>query len=314
MNSERDQILGVPTNIITGFLGVGKTSAILHLLSTKPATERWAVLVNEFGEIGVDGSLIESQLAVEQGIYVREVPGGCMCCTAGVSLMVALNDLLIRARPDRLLIEPTGLGHPREVLQVLSSEAYRDVLDLGRTLTLVDARKLNDARYTLHDTFNQQIAMADTVVGNKEDLYNLDDRQRLLDYVEVVGKPHANVLFTQHGRVDPELLIGGSSASATQPYCAISRSSREKEGYLSRGWCFDGEVVFNREKLVAFLSTLEVERMKGVFVTDAGSFGYNLTPDGIEETVLSHCADSRVEMIAAEIDPEWEAQLLSCRL
>ncbi len=109
MSSESQPILGVPTNIITGFLGVGKTSAILNLMANKPENERWAVLVNEFGEIGVDGSLVQGQQSEEQQVFIREVPGGCMCCAAGLPMQIALNQLLNEAKPDRLLIEPTGL-------------------------------------------------------------------------------------------------------------------------------------------------------------------------------------------------------------
>jgi G3E family GTPase len=140
MNDNTHHPHAVPTNIITGFLGVGKTSAILHLLSQKPAHERWAVLVNEFGEIGVDGSLLNGQYSKEQGIFIREVPGGCMCCASGLPMQIALNQLLSKAKPDRLLIEPTGLGHPKEVLQVLSAEYYKKVLSVQKTLTLVDGK------------------------------------------------------------------------------------------------------------------------------------------------------------------------------
>ncbi len=187
MSSENQPILGVPTNIITGFLGVGKTSAILNLMANKPENERWAVLVNEFGEIGVDGSLVQGQQSEEQQVFIREVPGGCMCCAAGLPMQIALNQLLNEAKPDRLLIEPTGLGHPKEVLQVLSTDHYRQVLSLQKNITLVDARKLADVRYTQHDTFNQQIAIADTVVGNKLDLYQEGDIQKLEAYVAEVG-------------------------------------------------------------------------------------------------------------------------------
>jgi len=154
MTTVHQPILGVPTNIITGFLGVGKTSSILNLLANKPENERWAVLVNEFGEIGVDGSLVQG-LQNDDQVFIQEVPGGCMCCAAGLPMQIALNQLLLKAKPDRLLIEPTGLGHPKEVLQVLSSENYRQVLSLQKNITLVDARNLSDSRYTEHDTFNQ---------------------------------------------------------------------------------------------------------------------------------------------------------------
>lgn len=150
----------ISTNIITGFLGVGKTSAILHLLKNKPENERWAVLVNEFGEIGIDGSLLKGQYSENSGVFIREVPGGCMCCAAGLPMQVALNQLLTKAKPDRLLIEPTGLGHPVEILQILSDKFYQQILQVEKILTLVDARNLTDRRYTEHDTFNQQISIA----------------------------------------------------------------------------------------------------------------------------------------------------------
>ena len=127
MNSKLKQI---PTNIITGFLGVGKTSSILHLLKHKPGNERWAVLVNEFGEIGIDGSLMQGQYSENSGVFIQEVPGGCMCCVAGLPMQVALNQLLTKAKPDRLLIEPTGLGHPVEILQILSDKFYQKILRL----------------------------------------------------------------------------------------------------------------------------------------------------------------------------------------
>lgn len=79
-------IKAVPTNIITGFLGVGKTTAILHLLKSKPANERWAILVNEFGEIGIDGELIAGEQKSQTDVYIREVPGGCMCCVSGLPM------------------------------------------------------------------------------------------------------------------------------------------------------------------------------------------------------------------------------------
>ena len=153
MAASNDPILAVPTNIITGFLGVGKTSAILQLLKHKPADQRWAVLVNEFGEIGVDQSLLQGQHGYRDGVFVTEVPGGCMCCAAGLPMRLALNQLLRTARPDRLLIEPTGLGHPREVLQVLMDGYYKHVLTVRHILTLVNARHLSDRRYTDSETF-----------------------------------------------------------------------------------------------------------------------------------------------------------------
>ncbi|MCG6326664.1 CobW family GTP-binding protein, partial [Vibrio alginolyticus] len=159
----------VPTNIITGFLGVGKTTTILNLLKNKPSHENWAVLVNEFGEIGIDGAMMS-----DQGALIKEVPGGCMCCTAGVPMSVGINALL-RQKPDRLIIEPTGLGHPKQVVATLTSAQYQDHVDLKATIALVDPRNLRDEKYTSNQNFNDQLGCADVVIGNKVDACSADD-------------------------------------------------------------------------------------------------------------------------------------------
>lgn len=298
MNEKSNRIEAVPTNIITGFLGVGKTSAVLHLLKNKPVDERWAVLVNEFGEVGVDGSLVQGQSGKAEQVFIREVPGGCMCCAAGLPMQIALNQLLHEAKPDRLLIEPTGLGHPKEVLEVLSSEHYRTVLSLQKTLTLVDARKLSDTRYTNHETFNQQIAIADTVVGSKIDLYQADEKQLLNAYVEQVGRPETQVIF--------------AASELPMPESGMIKAENEGEGFKSIGWRFAPDKVFDRQKLALLLLNLDVERMKAVFITNMGIFGYNLTSDGITEMELDDCAESRIELIAHKLDETIEQRLLAC--
>lgn len=332
------KILAVPTNIITGFLGVGKTSAILHLLKQKPDNERWAVLVNEFGEIGVDGSLISGQINHSQSIYIREVPGGCMCCASGLPMQIALNQLLSEARPDRLLIEPTGLGHPIEVLQVLSNQYYQEVLSLEQTITLVDARQLKNNQYTEHQVFNQQLQIADIVIGSKLDLYSDTDKQALINYIAnqpVTSQSIApkSIRFIEHGQLPLEILSGASkfkqssitehhkhshterTASSVQseplPTSGFIKAVNQGEGFQSIGWRFAPNKVFDRAKLHRFLTDLKVTRVKAVFITTGGVYGYNTVNDGIAEIELDECSESRIEIICSQVNMDWEQTLLS---
>ena len=326
------KIEAVPTNIITGFLGAGKTSAILHLLKSKPENQRWAVLVNEFGEIGIDGSLFSGQHNENSGVFIREVPGGCMCCAAGLPMQIALNQLLTRAKPDRLLIEPTGLGHPTEVLEALTSEYYFDVLSIQKIITLVDARNLADSNYTEHLTFNQQIANSDVIVGNKQDLYQPEDKIQLKHYAASKSSPDVKVIFTEHGQLPLALLEGNTCVSAGSqhhhhhsesteqinsadialPASGYLKAVNQGEGFHSIGWRFDASKIFNRQSLFVFLTGVSAERVKAVFITDDGVFGYNLTPDALTEVELDDCLESRIEIIATEICDEWETQLFAC--
>src|SRR5690606_1562237 len=97
----RPMLANIPTHLIGGPLGAGKTSLIRHLLAGKPAAERWAVLINEFGQIGLDQALLTA--AASDGVSLSEIPGGCLCCVGGAPLRVDLTRLLRQARPDRLL-------------------------------------------------------------------------------------------------------------------------------------------------------------------------------------------------------------------
>lgn len=312
----REEIKAVPTNVITGYLGVGKTTAIGHLLESKPRDERWAVLVNEFGEIGVDGSLFGPERGDE--VFIREVPGGCMCCAAGLPMRVALNQLLARARPQRLLIEPTGLGHPREVLAALTDAVRAGVLDLRATLTLVDARNLADERYLRSDTFRQQLEVADLVVANKSDLYGPQALESLRRYLSFLpGDTEKPLHAVEQGRIQPDWLHAPSGFRITAghdhdlehpapppleeqeplPECGYLRQENSGEGYHSCGWRFDPTLVFDYEQLFSLISGIDAERVKGVFITERGVFGFNKAGSVLSVLELDDALDSRVEAI-----------------
>jgi len=306
----------IPTNVITGFLGVGKTTAILHLLKHKPEAERWAVLVNEFGKVGIDGSVFAGHESGQQGVFIREVPGGCMCCAAGLPMQVALNMLIARAKPDRLLIEPTGLGHPKEVLEVLRSEHYREVLDLRATVTLVDARKIHDQRYVNHATFNQQLNVADVIVASKADQYQSADFPALLDYLGTAQKKA--VFQASWGGLEPgwlDVSTGDHSLSGPGPDLNLATSfvkqndipaegylgsGNKGEGFYSQGWVFSAEWVFDASRLTALLTGADAERIKGVFKTDQGVIAYDKADNVLSETELDNSLDSRLECISAD--------------
>ena len=331
MAKKNDPISGVPTNIITGFLGVGKTSAILNLLNNKPENERWAILVNEFGEIGIDGSIFESQYTEEQGVYIREVPGGCMCCTAGTPMQVALAQLLRKAKPDRLLIEPTGLGHPSEVLQTLNNDNFQDILEIQKVITLVDARQLSDSRYVEHKTFQQQLAIADVIVANKKDLYAHDDKLALESYLHKHSLHNVPLLFTEYGVIEHEVLNGLKASKFNQsfdgitfslndkkdtfnepiPECGYIKAVNKGEGFASIGWRFSSNKLFDRDQLFSFLSGVKAERLKATFITNDGCFAYNLTQDACSEILVEDVDESRIEIIALNLNNNWEKELFS---
>lgn len=327
----KSKLQSIPTNIVTGFLGAGKTSAILNLLKQKPANERWAILVNEFGEIGVDGSLFEGHKTDDKNIFIQEVSGGCMCCSSEITMQVALNKLLKDANPHRLIIEPTGLGHPIEVIEVLSNKYYKDVLSLEKIITLVDARNLQDTRYTEHKIFNQQLFIADIIAASKTDLYGANDKETLIDYVAEQPINPEQMVFISHAELPLELLAGKTlyvkeekshhhlhhkpltlKGDEVIPESGFIKAVNKGEGFESVGWRFSSLKTFNREKLYTFISSLNVTRLKAVFLTSEGIYSYNIANDSIIENKLNTCDESRIEIICDQVDSGWEPELLSC--
>lgn len=161
---------GIKVTLVTGFLGAGKTTLIRHVLEQAPPNERWAVLVNEFGDIGLDRVFYE-----DLGVAISDVPGGCVCCTTSAAFQKGLNQLIRQYNPDRIFIEPSGLGHPKQIIQKLRGDEYRDVLLLSGVFCVLDARTLRDKRYTTHDIYKDQIESADALVLSHIDKYTPDD-------------------------------------------------------------------------------------------------------------------------------------------
>ena len=303
-----------------GFLGVGKTTAILDLLERKNNEEKWAVLVNEFGSVGIDGAIYSAR-----GVAVKEIPGGCMCCAAGLPLQVAVNRLLRDTKPDRLLIEPTGLGHPRRVMETLDTEFFKDVLNPLASICLVDPRKLNDPRYINHENFVDQIVLSDVLVANKMDLVAPSETYRFNQWASDSDLPKAVVAQTVNGRLNTDWLDlpRNPLRKARFPHAhgrrkieSIEQDSEEIEGpkwqrrenfgdgYRSRGWIFPEGTLFDCGRLTNWFSEMAPERAKGILITDKGWFLFNCSDGLMTITQTNPATDSRMEMILPE--ENWE--------
>lgn len=154
----------IPTTVLTGFLGAGKTTLLNNILS-KAAGEKIAVIVNEYGEVGIDG-----QLVVDTQDEIVELNNGCICCTVRSDLIDALRALLESGRPiDRIIIETSGLADPAPVVQTfVLDEVLCKRMALDAIVTVVDAHHLT--HQLAQETVKEQICFADLLVLNKADL------------------------------------------------------------------------------------------------------------------------------------------------
>ena len=340
----------INTNIITGFLGVGKTTLISQLLAHKPKGEVWAVLVNEFGEIGIDGGLLNATAAGNESsdpdatpakpasIVIKEVPGGCLCCVSGLPTQVAINQLIQQIKPDRLLIEPTGLGHPAEIVKLLTSEYYRNVITLQSSVCLVDARKVSDPRYRNHDTFTQQLQMADVLLANKAQHYTETDHLQLQQFLSKLHLQQTPLISVDNHFTDVDLiqqlllrlntptkyqtvqagqrLLGRKTLmdnwlSNEPPLSDIDtpefsptgfiHKTNQGEGCYSSGWIFSAVHCFQFEQFMAWVDTVKMDkvlRLKAIVITQDGVLSVNMVDDKLMLNELDDALDTRVEIIS----------------
>ena len=177
----------LPVTILTGFLGSGKTTLINHLLRSHP-DERIAIVENEFGSVGIDGSLIRNQAHVE----VVELSNGCVCCSIRGELSQALYDIITRIDNgelpiDRLILETTGLADPGPIIQTFFvDELIRERVVLDAVITLVDAhhilKQLDEYRVA-----SAQIGFADRIILSKTDLIEPAQKERVLQRIHQIN-------------------------------------------------------------------------------------------------------------------------------
>ncbi len=191
--------------LIAGFLGAGKTTFLRHILGWPGNLADTAILVNEFGELGIDGELLEGS-----GTPVVELANGCICCSLQGDLLRTLDEILVRFCPRLLLIEATGVADPLDILKVLRLPRFQPGLKVTKVVTVVDV-DFWEARENFGSLFDNQIKAADLVLLNKIDLQEPALVSRYLAEIREVS-PACALLPTCHCQIDPEVLRGLTGA------------------------------------------------------------------------------------------------------
>ena len=146
-------------DIISGFLGAGKTTLIKKLIEHLHSHEQLAIIENEFGEVGIDGNILKSS-----GIGVREINSGCICCTLAGDFAAALKEVLTTYAPDRVIIEPSGVGKLSDIIKACSTQRLHDLLTINMRVAVVDAPKFSIYRSNFGEFYEDQIIHAGTIV------------------------------------------------------------------------------------------------------------------------------------------------------
>lgn len=225
----------IPVTIITGFLGAGKTTLIRHLMAN-PQGRRLAVLVNEFGTVGVDGEILkgcaDENCPVEN---IVELSNGCICCTVADDFIPTIEALMaLPVRPDHILIETSGLALPKPLLRAFDWPAIRSRITVDGVIALADAEAVAAGRFApdpaavdaqraaddsidhetpLSEVFEDQIACADIVLLSKADLAGEAGLAAARALIEAEAPRSLPILTMTEGRIDPRVILGLGAAA-----------------------------------------------------------------------------------------------------
>ncbi|WP_041559354.1 cobalamin biosynthesis protein CobW [Novosphingobium sp. PP1Y] len=225
----------VPVTIITGFLGAGKTTLISHLIRNAGG-RRLAVVVNEFGTLGVDGDILKSCAIPDcPAENVVELANGCICCTVADDFIPTVEKLLaLEPRPDHILIETSGLALPKPLLKAFDWPAIRSRITVDGVLALADAEAVAEGRFApdlaaleaqraadpeidhetpLSEVFEDQLACADMVLLTKADLAGAEGLARAREVIAAEAPRPVPVIELSEGVVDPRVILGLGAAA-----------------------------------------------------------------------------------------------------
>ena len=227
----------IPVTVISGFLGAGKTTLVRHLLQNNQG-RRIAVLVNEFGEVGIDGDLLRScQICDEEETpqsNIVELTNGCLCCTVQEEFYPTMQELLKRRdKIDCLLIETSGLALPKPLIQAFQWPAIRNSATVDGVVTVVDCDALGtgklvgdlaalesqreadpnlDHETPIEELFEDQLACADLVLLTKTDLVDDTTLTKVKNWLTRELQPGVKIVSVKDGEISPDLLLGFNAA------------------------------------------------------------------------------------------------------
>ncbi|BAY41204.1 cobalamin synthesis protein/P47K [Nostoc sp. NIES-2111] len=285
----------IPVTVITGFLGSGKTSLIRHLLQNNQG-RRIAVLVNEFGELGIDGDLLKScQICPEDedgGSNIFELTNGCLCCTVQEEFYPTMQELLKRRDSiDCIVIETSGLALPKPLVKAFRWQEIRNAATVDAVVTVVDCAAVASGTFAsdldaiasqrqaddslehetpLQELFEDQLACADLVVLSKTDLVDAETKSQVEELVKQELPRVVKMVESDRGQLDPSILLGFQAAVEDNLDSRPSHHDTEEdhdhdEDITSTHLILDRD--FDPEKLQTQLQTLanqqEIYRIKG---------------------------------------------------
>lgn len=315
-------------DIVFGFLGSGKTTFITRVLNEWGSSEKTVVLVNEFGEVGIDGDLLAAQ-----GGDVVEMPSGCICCTLQADFKVQLLDIIRNFEPQRIIIEPTGVATVSQIRWIVDAQVFEKIFRIVNNILIADATGFMGLYKANRHFVESQVQNAAIVLLNKCD--KVDKRKATVIRSAIAAiNPEISVLMTEFGAVDPaeyqlalaaaprsskELWQDDNDQVADTAHQVASEADLDRKlhlhaeenglGYETHG-CVMEDVAFDKQALETFFLDLnaseasmgDVVRAKGIFSIGDRGILMELASGEFSSQPMGPLKQSKVSIIGRKLN------------
>lgn len=286
-------------HLLFGFLGSGKTTLVRHLIKTAGNEVPTAIIVNEFGDVGVDGDIIQGN-----AIDTVELNSGCLCCTLKGSLLNAAEELANDAGAERIIVEASGVADPEDMLDDFEDPSVSANFDIRPIVTVVDAAKFNKIRSMLGEFYESQILNADVIVVNKIDLACKDELQKVAQEIKSIN-PDGLIYFTEQCQIEKDLVLDAQpETGASEPSSSHHHHHHHHVHELMMSIVIEPRIDITRSEFEQYCVALPdtVWRMKGFMQIDNQSVLVQYSAGQLEILDTSPRSTNRLVIIGQELD------------
>lgn len=305
-------------DIISGFLGAGKTTLIKKLLDTLVKDEKVAIVENEYGEVGIDGDLLK-----DRRIEVKEINSGCICCTIKGDFKQNILDIISNYRPDRIIIEPSGVANFSQVLESIK-EAHIEGLRINMKITMVDAQNVHMYMKNFGDFYRSQLVNANTIILTRVEKLSDKEITHVCNEIKTINNK-ANIITTELSKLSPERIIQVSEKKVENLIENINIKKPKRIGFrrvsapeFFENWGVETPKTFEYSELVKILNEFqnnkhgEVLRAKGIIKSkDNKWFKFDFVPNDI--SIVNYKSDytGRVCVVGRNLNKDSIDKLFS---
>ncbi|MCQ4925341.1 GTP-binding protein [Tissierella carlieri] len=302
----------IKIDIISGFLGAGKTTLIKEMISQKLYNEKVVIIENEFGEVGIDGELIR-----ESGLEIKEINSGCICCSLTQDFEKSIEEIIEKINPGRIIIEPSGVGKLSEIIKACKSERLEDLIQVNMLITVVDVERFCLYISNFGEFFEDQIKNAKTILLSRTNNTGKEEIELVTREIQKINS-RGNIVSTPWQELKLNTIISLAEKNTISPInkkvknirVVKEKVKKSNSHKVFQSWGLETPRIFTKNKIEDIVRKFDISkeygnilRAKGIVeIQDNRWIQFNYVPGDIQITEVSPNYNGKVSIIGTGLN------------